>query len=269
MENRNIYFKTDNSLVLTSYNIQVAIGSHRLRHMLSHGLRYLMPHGQSEPNLQRIARVIEAADIVALNEADAGSIRTRYVNQAEFLCEAAGYQHCDQMITRDLGKLAQHSNSLLSRFTAVRIIRHRLPRPNDGRGVLEAHYAIDDRQLVVLVTHLSLSQRVRQHQVRYLADIIQQYESVVLMGDMNCSLKAPEMAYLINEVHLHGPRHSPLTYPSWRPSRAIDHILVTENMYISEVKAINEPLSDHLAVTARVGWGGSDCNKVGLEKGLS
>lgn len=241
-------------LFLTSYNIQVAIGSHRFHHLFSHGWRYLMPHGQSMRNLERIAKLVSSSDIVALNEADAGSIRTRYINQAEYVCELAGYPYYDQMVTRNLGAVAQHSNSVLSRFKAVRVIRHRLPQPNDGRGVLEVHYEVYGRELVVLVTHLSLSKRVRTVQVGYLADIINQYPSVVLMGDMNCTLMSPEMQLLFRLTCLRGPEYSPATFPSWKPMRAIDHILVSDTLNLSDVTAIHEPLSDHLAIHAKVRW---------------
>ncbi len=241
-------------LILTSFNMQVAIGSHRLHHLFSHGWRYLMPHGQSLSNLNRIAEIIGNSHIVALNEADAGSLRTRYVNQAEYVSELAGYPYFDQMVTRDLGAIAQHSNSVLSQFKALKVIRHRLPKPNDGRGVLEVHYKVGERDLVVLVTHLSLSRRIRDYQVHYIADIVKQYRSVVLMGDMNCTLRAPEMRYLLDRTHLHGPENSPATYPSWKPSRAIDHILISSDMKLNEISTIHEPLSDHLAVKATVSW---------------
>lgn len=245
---------TTPELFLTSYNIQVAIGSHRFHHLFSHGWRYLMPHGQSLRNLERIAKVVASSDIVALNEADAGSIRTRYVNQAQYVCEMAGYPYYDQMVTRDMGAVAQHSNSVLSRFKALRVIRHRLPQPNDGRGMLEVHYEVQGRDLAVLVTHLSLSKRARTVQVEYIADIINQYRSVVLMGDMNCTLDSQEMRLLFRRTCLRGPEFSPATFPSWKPMRAIDHILVSDALELSDVAAIHEPLSDHLAVHAKVRW---------------
>lgn len=239
---------------VVSYNMQVAIGSHRLHHMLSHGLRYLLPHGQSLLNLQRIGELVSDVDIVGLNEADAGSLRTGYLNQAVYIAELNGYASCEQMITRDLGRVAQHSNSLLSRYMVSRVLRHRLPKPNDGRGVLEVHYAIDGRPLVVLVTHLSLTQRVRALQLAYLAEVVGHFESVILMGDMNCSLQSVEMQQLLAVTSLHAsPRHL-ATFPSWRPRRAIDHILLSDNLSFVNYSVKNDRLSDHLAVCAEVAW---------------
>ena len=156
----------NNALKLLTYNIQVGIGSSRFHHMLSHGWRYVMPHGQSLNNLQRIAEIISGQDIVGLNEADAGSFRTRYLNQADFLAKKAGYPFWEQMITRDLGHVAQHTNSVLCRSAPARVERHRLPSLMDGRGVLEVHCEYAGRPLMVLIAHLGLGRAGRRDRVR-------------------------------------------------------------------------------------------------------
>lgn len=242
------------TLSVLSYNIQVAIGSSRMHHMLSHGLRYLMPHGQSQSNLERIADAIGGCDIVALNEADAGSMRTRYLNQTEYLAERACYPHWAQMITRDLGRLAQHTNSVLSRFDHVYMTQHRLPSLQEGRGVLETHYRIGGRDIVVLVTHLGLSRRSRLVQMSYLAELVNQHAHVILMGDLNCQHRSVEMSHLLSRTRLNAAEFHPPTFPSWKPRRAIDHILVTDTLCLEEIRTLTEPLSDHLALCARISW---------------
>jgi endonuclease/exonuclease/phosphatase family metal-dependent hydrolase len=239
-------------LNLLCYNMQVAIGSSRFHHMLSHGWRYVMPHGQSISNLERIAKMVTDYDIVALNEADAGSHRTRYINQASYLKDKAGYDYCDQMITRDIGKFAQHSNSLLSRHQPHAVYRHRLPSMRDGRGILEAHFTLADKDVVVLITHLGLRRKARLSQMEYIADVIKQHSTVILMGDLNCTCDSPEMELLKRRTHLYGPEHSPATFPSWNPIRALDHILVSNNVILKEISTIHEPLSDHLALQSVV-----------------
>lgn len=245
------------SFRLISYNIQVGIGSNRLHHLVSHGWRYVMPHGQTVPNLERIADIVSGYDIVALNEVDAGSLRTRFVNQAEFLGNRAGYNYWNQMVTRDLGPFAQHTNAMLSRFRPRRIVRHRLPGPGEGRGLLEIHFDNAGSRLVLLLTHLSLSRRARLVQMRYIAEIANQYDNVVVTGDLNCTHHSPEMELLFRLTALQGARHVPATFPSWRPVRALDHILVSRNIQLTELAVVPEPLSDHLAVHAVVNWGRS------------
>ncbi|MHB8316123.1 MAG: endonuclease/exonuclease/phosphatase family protein, partial [Acidithiobacillus ferrivorans] len=88
---------------VTSFNIQVGIGSYRARHMLLHGWKYVMPHGQSLRNLERIALILEETDIAGLNEVDAGSFRSQYINQAGFLADRAHFPYWAQQRTRDFG----------------------------------------------------------------------------------------------------------------------------------------------------------------------
>jgi len=247
---------TDDASVirLISYNMQVAIGSHRRRHLLSHGLRYLLPHANAQANLNRIAELVSDVDFVALNEADAGSFRTRNINQALYIAKQQGYPGCEQMITRDLGRLAQHSNSLLSHNLAVKVVRHRLPKPNDGRGLLESHFIVNGRELVILVTHLSLSRAVREVQLAYVATVVTQYSHVIVMGDLNCTFDSPELRNFMANSGLKAFEHGVATFPSWRPRRAIDHILISDGLAFQRYSAIPEPLSDHLALLAEVIW---------------
>lgn len=250
-----VHVATDQSVIrLITYNMQVAIGSHRLHHLLSHGLRYLLPHAGSLKNLDRIAEQVLEADFVALNEADAGSFRTKNINQALYIARKDGYLGCEQMITRDLGYLAQHSNSLLSRDLATKVVRHRLPRPNDGRGVLEVHFLLAGRPLVVFVTHLSLSRRIREVQFAYLATVVTQYQDVVLMGDLNCTLDSPELREFMGMSNLLATDCAVATFPSWRPARAIDHILISSRLSFQTYHVLSEPLADHLALYAELGW---------------
>lgn len=242
------------ALQLLTYNIQVGIGSSRMHHMLSHGWRYVMPHGQSLSNLQRIAEIISGHDIVGLNEADAGSFRTRYINQADFLAKTAGYPFWEQMVTRDLGHVAQHTNSVLCRSAPEHVERHRLPSLMDGRGVLEMRCHFEGRPLMVLVAHLGLGRAGRMAQMRYLAELVRSAPNVVLMGDLNCSARSPEISWLLKNTQLHAPSRPLATFPSWRPMLDLDHILISDKLAFQSLGTIPEPLSDHLTLQAKVRW---------------
>ncbi len=239
-------------ITVVSFNIQVGIGSHRARHMLLHGWRYVMPHGQSLKNLERIAAMLRGADIAGLNEADAGSFRSQYVNQAGFLAEKAGFPYWEQQRTRDFGDLAQHSNSMLSRWAIRSVDRHFLPSFMKGRGILETRHELYGHPLTVCITHLGLSRHARFTQMRDLAKRLQGRRGVILMGDFNCTVRSPEMRLLLCESGLQAPPWSPPTFPSWAPRLAFDHILCSPDLEFVSMESIPEPLSDHLAVRARL-----------------
>ena len=256
------------ALRLLTYNIQVAIGSRRYRHYVSHGWKYVMPHGQSLHNLDRIAELIRDFDIVGLQEADGGSFRTAFVDQARYLASSAGYRFCESMVTRDFGRFAQHTNSLLSRIPIQAVHEHRLPGAMDGRGTLEARFNLDSRPLTVFVTHLALSQRTRKRQTAYLAHLVQKAGPSVVMGDFNAKPGSPEITQLRDEAGLamsNRPAHA--TLPSWRPRAAVDHILATPELTLEEYGPIPELLSDHLPVQATVRWSAPETAGSGAAEG--
>jgi endonuclease/exonuclease/phosphatase family metal-dependent hydrolase len=45
---------------------------------------------------------------------------------------------------------------------------------------------------------------------------------------------------------------APYTFPSWKPRRAIDHILVSSGLEIEHLWTLPHPVSDHLPLAARV-----------------
>jgi endonuclease/exonuclease/phosphatase family metal-dependent hydrolase len=246
-------------LRLLTYNIQVAIGSRRYRHYVSHGWKYVMPHGQSLRNLERIAEVIEPFDIVGLQEADGGSFRTAFVDQARYLAASAGFPYAQSMVTRDFGRFAQHTNSLLSRLPIQAIHEHRLPGAMDGRGVLEARFNLDGRPLTIFVTHLALRQRTRLRQAAFLAKLVNNAGPALLMGDFNAKPRSEELAYLETHAGLRlatTPAHG--TLPSWSPRAAVDHILATPELAVETYGPLPELLSDHLPVQAEISWARSE-----------
>jgi len=243
---------SDQYLRLVTYNIQAGIGSHRYRHFFTHGWRYVMPHRQSLSNLNRIADILEDYDIVGLQEADAGSYRTRFINQVHYLAESGGFSYWHSHITRDMGQLAQHGNSFLSHLQPSKVVETRLPASRHGRGVLEVHLKMGMHPLTVFITHLSLRRYSRLRQIRFLSHIINRQPSAVLMGDLNCEPDSPEYDYLIGSTSLQPVLCEQNTFPSWRPRRRLDHILATNDLILDEIHTIPATLSDHLPVTARL-----------------
>mgnify|MGYP003396207770 FL=1 len=63
-------------LRLLSYNIQAGIASTRAHHYVTQGWKNVLPHTRSFENLDRIAHLESDYDVVALQEADGGSMRS-------------------------------------------------------------------------------------------------------------------------------------------------------------------------------------------------
>lgn len=237
---------------LLSYNVQAGISTARFRHYVTHSWKHVLPHAQRFSNLDRIARLIRDYDVIGLQEVDAGSLRSGYVNLTQYLSEKSGHPFWYDQTNRRLGRFAQHSTGLISRFHPTEIIEHRLPGRIPGRGALFVRYGTRRESLVVLILHLALGRRARLRQLDYISEIVNEYPHVILMGDMNCHSNSAEMDFLINRTMMREPFHGLDTFPSWRPQRNIDHILVTPTLHVEHIRVLNYSLSDHLPVAMEI-----------------
>lgn len=238
------------TLRLLSYNIQAAIGTRSFHHYITRSWRHVLPDWRGLQRLDRIAQVLAHYDLVSLQEVDGGSLRSGFVNQVSYLADLARFEYWYQQLNRDLGKLGQYSNGVLSRYVPYEIEDHKLPGLK-GRGAIVARYGDADNTLILVNLHLALSEKARFRQLDYVRELIQHHEHVIVMGDMNCRsdqiLDTP-----LRDTHLtqvNGEHH---TYPSWRPTRNIDHILVSPSLKINHVKVLDYDYSDHRPIAMEV-----------------
>lgn len=239
-------------LRLLSYNIQVGISSTLPRHYLTKSWKHVFQTRRRFENLDNIARLLRGYDIVGLQELDAGSHRTGYIDMTEYLAERAGYSFWYHQLNRNYGPLAQHGNGLLSRLRPAEISEHRLPSLIPGRGAMLARYGHGECSLAVIMVHLSLARRARRNQLAFVRELASQYRHVVVMGDMNCSPSSVEMKELFRTSGLREPAEELHTFPSWRPQHHIDHILVSDGLQVSECHVLNHAHSDHLPIAMDV-----------------
>lgn len=239
-------------LKLLTFNLQVGIQTSAYHHYLTRSWQHLLPHPKRMRRLDMMSEVIGRFDIVGLQEVDGGSFRSSHVNQVEYLATRAGFPHHFQQLNRNLGRIAQHSNGLLSRLTPTRIEEYRLPGTLPGRGAIHACYGTGPDALHLFVAHLALSHRGRVRQLNYLSEIIQPLHHVVVMGDLNCT---PEQLHTHARFRASLPLHPvrpPLSYPSWQPRRALDHILLSDSLEAGEVRVLDHLFSDHLPIAVDV-----------------
>lgn len=240
---------TRRRLRLLSFNAQVGIQSSRPHHYLTQSWKHVLPFGGRMANLDRVARFIASFDLVGLQEMDAGSLRSNYVDLTAYLSERAGFPHAYTRVNRDLGTFAKHAMGLLSRMEPDRVEMHRLPGKIPGRGAIEARFRLaggDD--LVLYLVHLALGRRSRQSQLDYIAERLAHEPHAIVMGDFNCHPQSRELRQLVARTGLNDPLPSPATFPSWDPRLVYDHILLTPDLSVSDMRVYDVHLSDHLPV---------------------
>ena len=234
-------------LRLLSYNIQAGIDTAQYRDYLTKGWRHVLPSRQRLHNLDQIARMLRGYDLVGLQEVDSGSLRSGFVDMTEYLAHRAGYPYWYKQVNRDIGMIAQNSNGFLSRIAPTRVEKYRLP-PGNGRGAMILQFGEGENALYVCTLHLALTRRMRRRQFDFVAGLLADAEHVVVMGDMNTSCDTQEFRQFVDSNGLKEPACTKPTFPSWRPVRRIDHILVSHSLEVRNARVLDYPLSDHLPV---------------------
>lgn len=243
---------SNKKLRILSYNLQVGIKTSRPSQYITGSWKHLIPHSQRLTNLDDAVAMLGSYDIVGLQETDAGSLRSNYINLTEYIADRAGYPHWHHQVNRNLGHIAQHSNGLLSHPRPYEIENIRLPGLIPGRQAILAKYGNEKETLAVFILHLALGKRARMRQLAMISEKVNQYEHAIVMGDLNSKVNSNEMRHLFKETKLHEPLEELQTFPSWRPQHHIDHILVTSELEVISAKVLKHVCSDHLPIMMEV-----------------
>src|SRR5690606_34203211 len=142
-------------LRLLSCNILAGASMRRYRDYVTHSVKHMLPAGK-RANLDGLARLLGDFDVVGLQEADAGSLRSGFLNQTQYLAENAGFPFWSHQANRRVSRLAHSSNGLLAREQPHEVLDYPLPGRIPGRGALWARFGEGAEELLVVVAHLSL-----------------------------------------------------------------------------------------------------------------
>lgn len=239
-------------LKLLSANIQAGSSTRRYSDYATRSWSHMLPAGRKRDMLNTIARLAGEHDIVGLQESDPGSWRSGFTNQTHYLAEQGGFDYWSHQPNRRVGNFASSANGLLSKLEPVEVSDHPLPGRIAGRGVLLARFGDGDAGLTIAVAHLSLGAQSRRSQLSFIAELLHDHPHAVLMGDFNCLPDRPEMEILYRDTKLQPPACAVHTFPSWKPQRAIDHILVTSPLRCEGMRAVPAAFSDHLALSVEL-----------------
>lgn len=239
---------TPQKVRLLSFNIQAGTSTARYHHYVTHSWRQVLPHTQRVENLDSIAEFAEPFDMVALQEADTGSLRSGYINQTRYLANHAGMPFWCHQSNRKVGKVAYAGNGFLSRYEPTSVEEHRLPGIIPGRGTLLVRYGNGFGGLDIAIVHLALGKRARAQQLKFLARELDSSRNLVVLGDFNTQVDSPSVKEFCETMALSAPTRGLASYPSWQPQRAIDHILVSRTLKFGVAEVYDVTYSDHCPV---------------------
>ncbi|TBR36386.1 MULTISPECIES: endonuclease/exonuclease/phosphatase family protein [Dyella] len=244
--------KPERRLRLLSCNILAGASVQRYSEYLTRSINAVLPGRSKLDNLDRLAEVLPQFDLIGLQEADAGSLRSGFLNQTRYLAETSGMPFWSHQPNRPMARLAHSANGLISRIEPTAVLDYPLPSRIPGRGALLARFGEGQDALAVMIAHLSLSAQARARQLAFIAEVLQDFPHAVLMGDLNTDANSSEMQHLFKKSPLLPPPQATPTFPSWKPSKALDHILTSEAIHLDKVWALPQAFSDHLPLAAEI-----------------
>jgi endonuclease/exonuclease/phosphatase family metal-dependent hydrolase len=240
-----------NALSLLSFNIQTGVDTQDFHEYVTKSWKHLLPLKERISNLNRIAELVQSYDLVGLQEVDSGSLRTGFLDQTEYLANRARFPYWYRQVNRSLGKIAQHSNGVLSRVRPRSVDEHKLPGLR-GRGAMLVELPTNREPLLVCIMHLALGKRARSLQLNYISELVGEYSQLVVMGDFNCGTDSTELQELVDSTHLKLPIEDLKTFPSWKPNRKFDHILISESLKLKKTHVLEHTHSDHLPLCVEI-----------------
>jgi len=240
-------------LRLLNFNMQVGLHTRSYSDYLTRAWRHVLPGPGMRANLDRIAEMTRPYDIVALQEGDAGSLRTLGRNQIEYLAHRADFPCFGFTVTRDLRPVTQHCLGYLSRFPPREVSELRLPSLVPGRRALRIAFGPEAGGLEVMIAHLSLTARARHRQLDFICEHLPRNGPMVLLGDLNCEPDELLRHSGLRDIGLSGYQHGLPTFPSWRPHRRIDHVLVSSQVRVFRTEILPRTTSDHLPLAVEIG----------------
>lgn len=227
-------------------------------------------------NLDRIATLIRrhAPDVVALQEADGPCAWSGSFDHVAYLAEQSGLRHHwrGEHGTYTLGKFTlTYGTALMGRAELHnRHSKHFGLSWRDSKGFVSAQllrthgvvaFSAGWEKITFVSVHLDFLLRLnRADQLQMLKDAFETLASdrMVIMGDFNCSWESDRG--LLKEfcqthgLHAHRPRVHMPTFPTRAPRRRLDWILCSETIRFKSHFVVNEPISDHCAVVADLGF---------------
>jgi endonuclease/exonuclease/phosphatase family metal-dependent hydrolase len=228
----------------------------------------LLSRSTVERNLGEIAKVIGEtdSDVVALQEADGPSAWSGNFDHVERLARQLDHRHYfrGEHNPFALGRRNLASGTaLLGRLPLDGARSHRFGISwRDTKGFVIATVPVaawEGVEVDVVSLHLEpVMPLLRRRQIAQVTEALLQRprRPLVVLGDFNCSWSeealpfrplARHLGLRAYQPHRHGP-----TYPSRRPWRRIDWILISPELEFAGYRTLRNAISDHLGVVAEL-----------------
>jgi endonuclease/exonuclease/phosphatase family metal-dependent hydrolase len=215
-------------------------------------------------NLDAVVELIlgTQADVVALQELDAISSWSGGFDHLDYLAARTGLDHSHHglHVSRNRLPRVNYGTGILSRYPLERTFRFALDmNPLDTQGFSYAHVHAPGLDLSVVSVHLDFKRRKeRRAQLGIMSRLLEGTlahpdRDLLVAGDFNCRIEGHELGRFADRHTLRGLLDRSPTFPSRRPRRRLDEVLVGDAIETCGGEVLGDAkVSDHLPVLTEV-----------------
>lgn len=221
------------------------------------------PRHRVQRNLDAVVELIlgTQADVVALQELDAESAWSGGFDHLAYLAERTGLDHSHHglHVSRQRLPRVNYGTGILSRFPLERTFSFAFDQnPLDTKGFSYAQVRAPGLELAVASVHLDFKRRAeRRAQLALMSRLLDGALAepdlpVLVAGDFNCAVEGRELGHFAERHTLRALDDRSPTFPSRRPRRRLDEVLVEGALETQGEVLDGVRVSDHLPVLAQV-----------------
>lgn len=217
-------------------------------HLIFGSWKYFMPHSQ-EP-IEILAKYMkdEKIETGLFTEADAGSFRTKNIDEIKLISQISGLSNNHFFLTVNIGKITNQGNAVFSKYPIIENKAYLLPGKGEKRYLCHSIIKVKNKKINFFVTHLTLSFNDRQEQLKTINEIVKSVKgTIILGGDFNI-IKEDELRHIDSLKRISFLK----TYPSWNPKKSLDNIFVSDNIKKYSISTTTIKMSDHLGLILEI-----------------
>jgi endonuclease/exonuclease/phosphatase family metal-dependent hydrolase len=202
-------------------------------------------------DLEGIAETIKGlkADIIALQEVERFSVRTRFQDQIGYIAEKLSMSHVFGKSVNILN--GEYGNAILSKYPIEEYEVTELTSAGENRTLLRAKINIQGKRTSLYNTHLGLKQNERDIQLQEIMKLVGADKDFILAGDFNTSV---DKLSVITEEYIdcagRGADASKATFEKEGLSERIDYIFTSKGFVTKVYDVPESQASDHYPVVS-------------------
>jgi endonuclease/exonuclease/phosphatase family metal-dependent hydrolase len=195
-------------------------------------------------------------DVLAMAEADAGSLRGNFTNQIETLERKLGFssvfyklKYSDKRLLKKLPTFRKQCNAILTQKEGIEFNTFYFKR-GVKKLLIQAKLP---HEIDFFLVHLPLGKRGRAKQLQELERVIRNSKKVIIAGDFNTFYGSDELEELMQKCNLKSANIENIpTFPSGKPAIELDFFLVSQEIKIKKFKVLASDVSDHLPILLEI-----------------